>query len=262
MSQIKKASKKEQDVLEEVNEKYAQVSVKEKAQYWVGVLYPENMISDWEEKIGDLVQVPYAYCIHDKDKLNKKLETDEKHDERKVHIHLMLIWRNPTTYNNACSVFNSLAVKGKKCFAWIEKIKDIRYLYEYLLHNTETAKKQGKYQYDKSERKTGNNFDIGAFEQLSVTQKEKMAQELCDIVVDKGFRNFMKFYKYVRKNYDTDYFKVLRVNSGILERLCKGNYQQYISDIQEIERLIRLNPQNKERLELKLEEMYVEEEEE
>ena len=35
----------------------------EKSKYWVGVLYPENMIEDWEDVIAEKVQLPFAYCV-------------------------------------------------------------------------------------------------------------------------------------------------------------------------------------------------------
>ena len=38
-----------------------------KARYWVAICYPENMKEDWQECIGDLIEYPYCYCIHDKD---------------------------------------------------------------------------------------------------------------------------------------------------------------------------------------------------
>jgi hypothetical protein len=32
----------------------------DKARFWTGVLYPENMRPDWEEVIGDVLQNPYV----------------------------------------------------------------------------------------------------------------------------------------------------------------------------------------------------------
>ena len=32
----------------------------DKARFWTGVLYPENMREDWKEVIGDTLQYPYA----------------------------------------------------------------------------------------------------------------------------------------------------------------------------------------------------------
>ena len=42
------------------------------AKYWWAVLYQENMRSDWEDKISELVQIPFAYCKHTKDRKRRK----------------------------------------------------------------------------------------------------------------------------------------------------------------------------------------------
>ena len=86
----------------------------QKAKYWTAVLYPESMIDDWQNKISDLLQIPYEYCIHDKDNLgnviktvknkyNKPVTYDasefaiDKHEHRKVHVHLVICFSNTTT---------------------------------------------------------------------------------------------------------------------------------------------------------------------
>ena len=51
-------------------------------------------------------------------------------------------------------------------------------MYNYLIHDTEDSRKKHKHQYDKSERITGNNFDIGSYEQLSVDEKNSILVEL------------------------------------------------------------------------------------
>lgn len=71
-----------------------------KARFWTGVLYPENMREDWEITIGDVVQYPYAYCKHTRDK-------DSKSEHRKDHVHLLLAFPNTTTYQHALSVFGA-----------------------------------------------------------------------------------------------------------------------------------------------------------
>ena len=72
-----------------------------KAKYWWAVLYPESMIEDWEDKIAELVQLPFAYCVHNHC-------TDENGENRNVHVHLILVFPNTTTYNHALSVFQEI----------------------------------------------------------------------------------------------------------------------------------------------------------
>ena len=193
-----------------------------KARYWSGVLYPENMIDNWETEIGDIVQVPYAYCIHDADKTGKE-------EERKPHVHLILVFPNTTTYNHAMKVFDLLSKEGCKAINKCEAVVSIRGAYDYLIHDTDAAKKAKKKLYDPSCRKTGNNFDIGSYEQLGVAEKNEMCQTLCDIIIVEEFTNFTDFYTYCMANIfpeNSNYFEVVKSYSGLFERLTKGNFQK------------------------------------
>ena len=136
----------------------------EKTKYWCAVLYPENMREGWETDIGDIVQIPFAYCIHDED-------LDSNDEERKKHVHLILVFTNTTTKNHAYSVFSELFAPGRVACNTIKAIINIRNMYDYLIHDTDTCRKKGKKLYSSDCRITGNNFDIGAFEQLSITEK-------------------------------------------------------------------------------------------
>ena len=191
-----------------------------KARFWVGVLYPENMVENWENEIGDIVQLPYSYCIHDAD-------LDGKEEERKVHVHIILVFPNTTTINHAKNVFNLLSVDGKKAFSNIKAIVNIRGMYDYLIHDTETCKKQGKHLYSPASRVNGNNFDIGAYEQLGVQEKNDMCKELCNLIMEHGFTNFGDFYMFVISNFeDSNYFEIIKSYSGLFERLTKSNFQK------------------------------------
>lgn len=192
-----------------------------KARFWVGVLYPENMIEGWETVMGDILQIPYAYCKH-------TLDVDSKSEHRKNHVHLLLCFANTTTYNHAMAVFNLLSAEGKKALNTIQAVISIRATYDYLIHNTDTCRKQGKYLYSPDDRVTGNNFDIGAYEQLDLKAKNDICKELCNLIMEQGFLNFGDFYLYVINNYDdSNYFDILKSYSGLFERLTKSNYQKW-----------------------------------
>ena len=188
----------------------------EKNRYWSAVAYPENMIDTWRDDIGDILQLPYAYCIHDKDLLS---DGDES---RKVHVHIILAFNNTTTKKRALEIINQLSKVGECCCSTVQPIGNIKHMYEYLIHNTEESKKKNKFQYDVSERICGNNFDIGSFEQLSALEKQDMAKDICDLIIANRITNFAILYRLVMENFDANYFDVLRSNSGFFERLCKG----------------------------------------
>lgn len=193
----------------------------DKARFWTGVLYPENMREDWEVAIGDIVQYPYAYCKHTQDK-------DTKSEHRKDHVHLILAFPNTTTYKHAMSVFSLLSAEGKKALNKVEAVIGIRNVYDYLIHDTEACRKQGKELYSKDERITGNNFDIGAYEQLGTAEKNEMFIELSEAIRNNGFTNYMDFYCHVVDTYeDMNYVEVMRAHSGHFERLTRANHHKW-----------------------------------
>lgn len=147
------------------------------ARYWWAVLYQENMRPDWREKIDDLLQLPYAYCEHTADK-------DSKSEHRKDHVHIIVAKSNTTSYKHIMEVFNLLSAPGKKALNTCEACVNIRHCYDYLIHDTDSCRKQGKEQYDPSRRITGNNFDIGAYEQISSAQNMDGGSKQIDGVED------------------------------------------------------------------------------
>ena len=194
-----------------------------KARYWVAVGYPENMRLDWKEKIDELLELPFAYCVHDKDKLE---QTGEEED-RKEHVHIILAWPGPTTYKKALETFRRLNAPGRNAFPTAEPVASIRHKYDYLIHNTDKAKKQGKYQYDPKERITGNNFDIGNYEQISDADRKRMRREIGKLIRDQRYSNFLDLYDFVIDNLPVEYEDVLASYSGYFERICKGVFLKF-----------------------------------
>lgn len=198
----------------------------EKAKYWVGVCYPENMIDNWQEVIGEVLMVPYCYCLHDKDHLseyNKKKNIEE--EERKKHVHIMLAFTNTTTYNHALSTLLALSKQGCACLNKVEVVRHVRNKYEYLIHNTDDSRKKGKYLYPLEERISGNNFDIGSYEQITLADKNKMAMEICQLIKDNEIHNFIDLFEMV-SGMGLEYFDILKSYSGLFDRMCNGNYQR------------------------------------
>lgn len=194
-------------------------TVTTKARYWVGVGYPENMRPDWQDVIGEVTQLPGEYCIHDKD-------VDGDNDDRKVHVHVMLAFPNTTTYKSALSILQELSAPGKKAFPTVQKVNNVRYMHNYLIHDTEDARKKHKHQYDIKERVSFNSFDIGAYEQLSLDEKNSILVDLEKMIFANNYCNYADFYADVLMNYPDEYRQVVRGNSGHFARLTQGIYQR------------------------------------
>lgn len=189
-----------------------------KARYWVAVGYLENMREDWKEEISFLLQNPFAYCIHDKDSTSKDGE------DRKHHVHILLAFPNTTTYKSAMHCFSGLNKDGCIAFNTCQKVQNVRFMYNYLIHDTEDCKKKHKHIYDEKERITGNNFDIGCYEQLSLVEKKTMRREIADLIYLKDFTNYLDLYMEVVNNFSAEYEDIFCANSGHFERLLKANY--------------------------------------
>lgn len=198
----------------------------EKGKYWVAIGYPENMVDNWQSNIGDLLELPYAYCIHDKDMLANDLDSEKEHDERKVHVHIIVAFPNTTTYKHALRTFQRLNKSGCNAFNTCQQIINIRNKYNYLIHDTETCRKQNKHLYDVSERITGNNFDIGAFEQIGIEEKEEIRRALGRLALDKCFLDYSSFYNYVLANYNNTCESVVVTYQGHFDKICKGNFHR------------------------------------
>ena len=185
------------------------------ARNWTAILYPEHLIDNWSFKIGELLEYPFVYCIHDKDTLldlKSEIETFPEHTDadldiipdnddktviasnykRKVHIHIIISFPNTTTYNHALEVLQRLYKKGHK-LSIVKQVLNIRYLYNYLIHDTDKCREDHKHMYDVIERIEGNDFDIGALEQIGQIEKKAILKELKMLILEKGFCNFADF---------------------------------------------------------------------
>lgn len=192
-----------------------------KNRQWAAILYPENMREDWRDEIDGLVQLPYAYCLHD-----KGLEL-EQGDHRKEHLHLILVWPAPTTQKHAMEVFGRLSAPGRRALSTCEPVYNARRIYDYLIHDTEDSRKKGKFKFDPSERITGNNYDIGAYVQVSQTEKNEAFDNLTAFILDNHITNFAQFvagYMAAFSDQRELYRDVVRGWSGYFERLIKGNF--------------------------------------
>lgn len=192
-----------------------------KARYWTAVLYPESMIDNWELHVADILQHPCCYCVHDKD-LNNKFS-----EHRKTHVHFVIAFPNTTTYNSVLKLFKKLS---STC-SYVEEVINIRYIYDYLIHDTDTCKKQNKYLYSTDERIELNNFDIGSYVQISKQERMDLWHTMRTYVIKNRITHYIDFECVVLDlfpNY-SDYvvLEVLKENSSYIERLTKSNWLKY-----------------------------------
>lgn len=191
----------------------------EKAKYWTFIGYPESMVSNWKDVLADTFQIPVAYCVHDKDK--------DGHDgDRKDHVHFVLAFPNTTTYKHVLSLVQEIA---PSCMI-VKKVINVRYMFDYLIHDTDSCRSAGKHLYDKSERICLNNFDIGMYEQRSLEDKRNDAKQLKKYIIKNLIENVYDLDLTLNSDPDIDddlydrYEDVLLGYSGYINNICKGVY--------------------------------------
>lgn len=216
------------------------------SRYWVGVGWIENLREDWQEVIGEVLQLPYCYIVHDQD-------LDKAGQLRKPHMHLIVAWPNTTTAKNALNVFRGLdrldlgeladqsdpdddqleiSSDQKKphkptAFNKVQVIYGMRFMYNYLIHDTDRCKSEGKHLYQPEERITGNGFDVGFLEQLSVDEKNECIREMVDYIKDEKLVNYLELYEsMMKKDRATVYLEVLKSNVAFFKAILTGNWQR------------------------------------
>ena len=202
-----------------------------KARNWWAVLYPENMIDGWQDKIYRILQVPFEYIIHDRDEVE---EEEDVLKPRKIHVHLVLHFSNSTTYRHVCQLINLLSLEGHKCFNKIEAVVYLKYAHGYLTHRTPECIKKGKTLYDYDDIITGNNWDLAAFIDLDETDKLTLYRSLRDSAFKWDIRSCLMLERYVEDGLickDLDISKneiilYIKNNRRAFESICKEvNYE-------------------------------------
>lgn len=136
-----------------------------KKRNWAFVVYPESLPENWLE-ILQKTGLPIAISpLHDKD-----LNADES--EKKPHYHIILCYSGPTSYGVVKNITDKL--NGTIPIP-LEQIKGY---YRYLTHEDNPEKAQ----YDKSEIKHLNGFDIRDFIELTKSEISKIKKEIRDII--------------------------------------------------------------------------------
>lgn len=204
------------------------IDLKSKGQYWTIILYPENMIDNWKIDMPRILQFPICYIVHDKD-LRK-----EKQEERKIHIHLMIVASNTTTANSILTLIKKLSKNpDQPCFSIVtfERVVNIRGLYDYFIHDTKECRDQRKHLYNPEERICCNGFDIGVFEQFSFQDKISARDTLRNFILDNFITDYREFELGIRDHYkDAIYSEVSASCSSYFERLIKGNWLSLVKE--------------------------------
>lgn len=200
---------------------------KDKARYFTFILYPESIPDDWILKL-ELIGVPIAISpLHDKDKSSLEGQVFKK-----AHYHVIYVAKNPVTAESV-----RLKVKrvlGEQSIAKVQiVIQSMENMYLYLTHESKDALSKNKVVYPKKNIRLINNFDIDRYITLDVEDKDKLLNDVCDMIDEHGLANIRELKRFV-KTHGSDYNfpsmkivnSVLRSHTGLVRLYFDAVYQE------------------------------------
>ena len=189
------------------------------------IAYPENMIPDWQDKIGEVLQVPCCYIIHDKD----NVFDDE--EPRKIHVHIWLVWNNTVRLSVFLKHVNRLSVDQEKnpCASTVQPVLYPEQAYKYMLHADDKSIALGKHLYDKEERKCINNFDIGVLVELNKVVVQELKCKISDLILDLQFQDCSLVYQYIRSEFGVSSYEMAVFQNYInyFDKIVTGVWKKY-----------------------------------
>lgn len=139
-----------------------------KKRNWAFVLYPDSAPKNWRELLAQSGLQCAISPLHDRD-LNPTGEP------KKPHYHVILVYGNPTTYNNVKGFTN-----GRMGQTIPQALEQVQGYYRYFTHEDNPEKAQ----YNKADIQTLNGFDIRDFADLTKSDVVKLKREIQAFIRD------------------------------------------------------------------------------
>ena len=144
-----------------------------KKRNWTFVLYPESAPEDWRERIKISGLMAAISPLHDKD-------INPTGEEKKAHYHVLLVYSGPTTYNAVAKFTASLNATIPQA------LESVRGMYRYFSHKDNPE----KYQYDESEIRTLNGFNIADLVELTKSEVNELKAKILKLIREIGITEY------------------------------------------------------------------------
>lgn len=170
-----------------------------KKRNWAFVLYPESAPKDWREQLAKSGIQCAVSPLHDKD-------LDPTGNPKKPHYHVILVYGNPTTYNNVKGFTN-----GQLGQTIPQPLEQVRGYYRYLTHEDNPE----KVQYSKADIQTINGFAIQDFVELTRSEVGKITREIVQLIRDNNITEYSVLMNILMDAGDgmTEHYEVARTNT-------------------------------------------------
>ena len=179
-----------------------------RARAWTAILYPESAAENWLDVLRDQLIVCLVSPLHD----NDVLPTGEK---KKEHYHLVLSFKNPTTYEKACEVFaavNAVVPPEKEA-----KVKDFRQMARYLCH----LDQPDKHRYEMTDVISIGSIDYQTL-CMSAADEDAMLDEIFEAMDEYYLDSYPKVVRFTREKHPDWKTLVYRKYTRQISEYAKG----------------------------------------
>lgn len=181
-----------------------------KKRNWAFILYPESAPENWIE----LLQKTGLQCaispLHNKDK-------DPTGTLKKAHYHIIACYSGPTSYNVVKALTDSFNASIPQA------LEQVRGYYRYLTHKDNPE----KYQYNESDIKTVNGFNISDFVELSKSEVLEIKKKLQQLIRNLNIFEYSDFMDYLQDNDLNVEYEVASNNTYFFEKYITSRRNKY-----------------------------------
>ena len=183
----------------------------EKNRNWTFLIYPESAPNDWFEILQN-TGLPFAVSpLHDKD-------FNPTGDQKKPHYHCVVCFPGPTTFNKVntdiCALLNSPIPK---------RVLSVVGIYRYFTHRDNPE----KYQYNESDIRVSNGFDIGEYNSLTTNQIILLMKELQILIIQKKFTEYCQLMDYLLEADSFDLYQVASSHTLFFDRYLSSKRNMF-----------------------------------
>ena len=211
-----------------ITQKDTKYKPKEKARYFVFLLYPDSSPEDVIDKLEQLGQPMAISPLHNQDVAEvEKVSGEVRY--KKEHRHCIYVANNNVTTDSVRKKLQRTI--GTTAVNLVKICDNIGNYYKYLTHESTDAIKKNKHVYDKKDIVHLNNFDIDRYTDLSKEAKDDVFELACDLIMENGLSNIVMLNEYVKNNPECGLTRQ-KINmlalsySGAMRLFFDGAYQE------------------------------------
>lgn len=168
-----------------------------RARAWTAMVYPESAKEGWMDILRDQLIECLVSPLHDSDVWQPEDEMDDPNHvagtPKKAHYHVVLSFKNPTTYDRAREVFEAIGASippESKC-----RVRDFKQMARYLCHLDQPE----KHRYEPHDVTSIGSIDYPSLVMNSMDE-DTMLDEIFDAMDMYALDSYPKVVRWAREN--------------------------------------------------------------